>query len=223
LAHLLYIEGSPRKQRSASIEVAKAAVAAWLTVAHDPTVDTIDVWSSGPALPEFDGPVMEAKYAGIAGTPLTAEQELAWLAIRNLSARFHAADVLLIAAPLWNFSIPYKLKHLIDAVTQKDLLFSFDERGLNGLLHGKSALIICARGLDYSADGLTPAGIYDFQKPYIEAWLRFVGVEDIATVTVEKTLFGPDIDSAARANAKVEAVDVIRRYAGHKAPQAVLP
>jgi FMN-dependent NADH-azoreductase len=121
LAHLLYIEGSPRKQRSASIEVARTAIAAWRDTVANPTVDTIDVWSPDLALPEFDGPALEAKYAGIAGTPLTAEQEAAWSALRALSARFHAADVLLIAAPLWNFSIPYRLKHLIDAVTQKDL------------------------------------------------------------------------------------------------------
>lgn len=166
----------------------------------------IDVWSADPALPEFDGPVMEAKYAGIAGTPLTAEQETAWRAIRDLSARFHA--------PLWNFSIPYKLKHLIDAVTQKDLLFSFDENGPNGLLRHKKALVICARGLDYGKDALTPAHAFDFQKPYLEAWLRFIGINDMTVVTVEKTLFGPEIDAAVRAAAKVEAIEAMRRYAG---------
>jgi FMN-dependent NADH-azoreductase len=73
--------------------------------------------------------------------------------------------------------------------------------------------MICARGLDYSKGAPTPADAFDFQRPYLEAWLRFIGVGDVTTVTVEKTLFGPDIDTAARTAAKAEAVEVIRRYA----------
>jgi DNA-binding response OmpR family regulator len=68
MAHILYIEGSPRKQRSASIEVARAALAAWRS-------DSLDVWST--PLPEFDGLAMEAKYAALSGTQLTSEQEAA--------------------------------------------------------------------------------------------------------------------------------------------------
>ena len=74
LAHVLYIESSPRKLRSASIEVAQAALSAWRKADPKLTVDTLDVRST--KLPEFDGPLMEARYAGLAGTPLTKEQEL---------------------------------------------------------------------------------------------------------------------------------------------------
>jgi FMN-dependent NADH-azoreductase len=64
-----YIEGSAGKARSASIEVAAEALAAWRAADSTPTVDTLDVWSE--ELPDFDGPVMEAKYAAPSGTPLT--------------------------------------------------------------------------------------------------------------------------------------------------------
>ena len=211
MARVLYIEGSPRKLRSASIEVAQAALAAWRVADTSLTIDALDVWSS--ELPEFDGAAMEAKYAGLAGAELTAEQASAWAAIRKLAMRFHAADALLIAAPLWNFSVPYKLKHLIDVVSQKDLLFSFDARGFAGLLHGKKALLVCARGLDYSPSTDTPAGSYDFQKPYLETWLRFIGIADITTVVVEKTLFGAEIDRAARMSASSQAVEAVKRMA----------
>jgi FMN-dependent NADH-azoreductase len=93
------------------------------------------------------------------------------------------------------------------------LLFSFDERGFGGLLRGRTALLICARGLDYSPSAYTPAGTYDFQKPYLETWLRFIGISNITTVTVEKTLFGPEVDDAARAAAKVYAAEAARRCA----------
>jgi FMN-dependent NADH-azoreductase len=188
LTHVLYIEGSPRKHRSASIEAARAALAAWKEVDSSLTIDVLDVWSEG--LPEFNGHAMEAKYAGFAGTPLSEEQLAAWSAIRKLTDRFHAANVFVIASPLWNFGVPYRLKQLIDVVSQKDLLFSFDERGLNGLLSGKKALLVCARGLDYAPNSTTKAERYDYQRPYLEAWLRFIGISEIALVIVEKTLCG---------------------------------
>lgn len=209
MTQILYIEASPRKDRSASIEIARAALSAWQATDTSLTVDTLDVWSE--ELPEFDGEVMEAKYAGIAGRPLTKGQTASWSQIRALAARFLAADVLLLAVPLWNFSIPYKLKHLIDVVSQKDLLFTFGERGFDGLLRGRKALLICARGLDYGPSAGTPAGSYDFQKPYIETWLRFIGVSEIRTVVVEKTLFGPDVDRAAREAARGRVIAEVKR------------
>ena len=59
MAHVLYIESSPRKLRSASIEVAQAVLSAWRKADPKLTVDTLDVWST--KLPEFDGPLMEAR------------------------------------------------------------------------------------------------------------------------------------------------------------------
>ena len=208
MTHILYIEASPRKERSASIDVARAALSAWQVMDSSLTVDTLDVWST--VLPEFEGPVMEAKYAGIAGRPWTPTQAAAWSQIHMIAKRFLAADVLVLAVPLWNFSVPYKLKHLIDVISQKDVLFTFDEDGFGGLLHGRRALLICARGLDYAPSAATPARIYDFQKPYIETWLRFIGISAIWTVVAEKTLFGPDIDADARERARAQAIAAVR-------------
>ncbi|MCC8941234.1 NAD(P)H-dependent oxidoreductase [Bradyrhizobium sp. Arg68] len=211
MTRILYVEASPRKNRSASIEVAHAALAAWSDLDPDLSVDVLDVWST--ELPEFNGPIMAAKYAGLAGTPLTSEQAEAWAQISAIAARFLAADVILLAVPLWNFSIPYKLKQLIDVVSQKDVLFTFDGRAFDGLLGGRKALLVLARGLDYAPTGTTPAGTYDFQRPYLEMWLRYVGIADITTVVVEKTLMGPDVDSASRATAARAAIEAVRRLA----------
>jgi FMN-dependent NADH-azoreductase len=207
MTRVLYVEASPRKIRSASIEVARAAIAAWRKLDAGLAVDTLDVWST--VLPEIDGPVMEAKYAGLAGTPLTPAQAEAWSQISAIAARFLAADVMLLAVPLWNFSIPYKLKQLIDVVSQKDLLFTFDGQRFDGLLRGRKALVIYARGLDYAPTAATPAGTYDFQKPYIEMWLRYVGISDITCIVVEKTLAGPEIDHISRTSACAEAIDAV--------------
>ncbi|WP_439535474.1 FMN-dependent NADH-azoreductase [Methyloversatilis sp.] len=204
MPHLLYIESSPRKQRSASIEVARAFIDAWQTAHPDGTVDVLDVWSE--PMPEFDGPVLDAKYAGIAGTPLSEEQAAAWAQIRALAARFQQADRLLISAPMWNYSIPYKLKQLIDVVSQKDLLFTFDERGQLGTLGHCKAMLVLARGVEVgdAADALK-ASDWDLQRQYLDLWLRMVGVTDTRHILVEKTLYGPEVDTDARAAAVAQA------------------
>lgn len=211
MARLLYIEASPRKQRSASIEVAEAFLAAYRAAHPADQIEKLDLWALD--LPEFDGEALMAKYAGISGTALTRAQEAAWGTIRQLAAPFHLADKLLFAVPLWNFGIPYKLKHLIDLISQKDVLFTFDEMGLNGKLRGKRAAVIYARGLDYqSASSTTPAASYDFQKPYLEMWLRFIGVSDIQDIIVEKTLFGAEIDVESRTAARRQAEAMAQRF-----------
>lgn len=201
---LLHIECSPRKQRSASLEVARSFIARYQENAPGTEIVTLDLWNM--ALPEFDDVAMQAKYAGLNGTPLTFAQQDAWNTLKDLAAHLHQADVLVLSVPLWNFSIPYKLKHFIDLVSQKDILFSFDaERGLEGLLLNKTAVVTYARGLDFSAQSITPATHFDFQKPYVEAWLAFVGVTDVHSVIVEKTILGEEVDRSAREAANQQA------------------
>jgi FMN-dependent NADH-azoreductase len=144
---------------------------------------------------------------------LTSEQVEAWNGIRRLAAPFLAADKLLLAIPLWNFGIPYRLKQLIDLISQKDILFAFDGHGFQGLLKARKALVVYARCLDYlSITSSTPGAVYDFQKPYMEMWLRFVGVTEISGIVVEKTLFGAGIDSESRTQAKQQAVALATEF-----------
>lgn len=205
MAKLLYVEASPRKERSASIEVSRAFLEAYTAANPDDEIEKLDVWA--PELPNFNGEALAAKYAGLSGAPLTAEQKAVWADIRRLAGSFLDADKLLFAVPLWNFGIPYRLKQLIDLISHKDILFVFDGTGFRGLLKARKAAIVYARGLDYrSAHSSTPASTYDFQKPYMEMWLRTIGitqiVDVIVDVIVEKTLFGPEVDSDSRTKAK---------------------
>ncbi len=209
MADLLHIEASPRKQRSASLEAARAFIDAFRLSRPRASVETLDVWRV--PLPEFDSDALDAKYAGLSGTPLTPSQQAAWDQIHALAKPLHEASTLLFSVPLWNFAIPYKLKHFIDVVSQKDVLFSFDPQvGFGGLLAGKRAVVVYARGLDYGKQSITPAHSFDFQQPYFEAWLRFVGIENIESIVVEKTLFGAEVDAAAREAACREAAELAR-------------
>jgi FMN-dependent NADH-azoreductase len=211
MPRLLYVEASPRKDRSASIEVSRAFLEAYRVAHPDDEVETLDIWASD--LPSFNGEALAAKYAGLSGMPLTTKQKTVWDEIQRLAAPFLTADKLLLAVPLWNFGIPYRLKQLIDLISQKDILFSFDGTGFRGLLKARKAAVVYARGLDYlSAASSTPATTYDFQRPYMEMWLRFIGITTISEIIVEKTLFGAEIDVESRTKAKQRAVALAGQF-----------
>ena len=194
MAKLLYVETSPRKQRSASIEVARAFLDAYRHANPADSIEEIDVWNLD--LPEFDEAAFEAKYAGIEGRARTPAQQVVWDRFVALAQPFRDADKIVFAVPMWNWGIPYKLKHLIDVISMKDVLFTFDERGLLGLLGGKKALLVLAKGVDYSAGSATAA--WDQQTPYLTVWLNSLGITDITVLPVEKSLYGPEVDRSAR-------------------------
>ncbi|RKP45264.1 FMN-dependent NADH-azoreductase [Trinickia fusca] len=205
---LLHIEASPRKRQSVSLDVARTYLEAYRHAHPTHRIDVLDLWAA--RLPEFDGDALDAKYADLSGTALSVEQQQVWTSIRALAQQLHDADTLLFSVPLWNFSIPYKLKHFIDVVSQRNILFSFDEQGSAGLLKGKKAVVIYARGLDFSVGGSTPAHLFDFQRPFMEMWLRFVGVTEVESIVVEQTLQGPEISGAIREAALEQAVALAR-------------
>ncbi|MFC3943376.1 FMN-dependent NADH-azoreductase [Pseudomonas gingeri NCPPB 3146 = LMG 5327] len=212
---LLHIECSPRKHRSASLEAAHGFIERYRHHRPATEVMTLDLWSE--PLPDLDQPAMDAKYAALAGLALSPEQAKAWQRLEALGAPLLKADLIVLSVPLWNFGIPYKLKHFIDLVSHKGILFEFSpERGLEGLLGGRIAVVTYARGLDFSAQSATPAERFDFQKPYVEAWLQFVGITEVHSVTVEKTLLGQDMDEASRRAGAEQAHALADRLAGQR-------
>ena len=197
--HLLHVIASPRGPRSASREVADAFVTAWRELHSEGTVDTLDVWHT--VLPEFDGAALGAKYAALEGRERTAQEVEVWGAITALAERFRKAQLIVFSTPMWNFGIPYRLKHLIDVVSQKDLLFSFDERGLQGLLTGTKGVTIAARGAEL---GEFP----EHQESYLSTWYQMVGIKEHHDIVAEKTLYGPDIDAQSRQAACKAAIEL---------------
>ncbi len=111
MAKLLYIEASPRKSRSKSIEVAHTFLSTFQSAHSSVEVDKLDLWST--ELPRFDGDTLEAKYAIIHGQSHSPEQAKAWKRVEEVIERFKSADWYLFSLPMWNFGVPYVLKHFI--------------------------------------------------------------------------------------------------------------
>lgn len=200
MSKLLYIESSPRKTRSKSIEVSQAFLASYKTSNPNDEIVTIDLWDQ--QLPEFDGFTIDAKYQVLHGQDFDAEQAKAWQAVVDVCDEFKSADKYLISVPMWNFGVPYKFKHYIDVIAQPGQTFSFDPAsGYSGLVTGKPAAVIYARGGAYGGEG---SGM-DHQKPYVEQILGFFGFTQIHPIVIEPTLAAPDDVAATEAAAMAMA------------------
>lgn len=189
MATLLHIEASPRKNRSRSSQIVSKFISTYQTKNASDEVERMDVW--GTSIPDFDGAMLDAKYAVINGEDHTEEQVKEWASVQNLFDQFNSADKYLLTVPMWNFGIPYKLKHYIDVITQPGMAWSYSpEDSYQGLLKDKSAVVIYTSGDRYGiGTGFEP---YDLQKPYVNLWLNFIGITNIVELKLEGTLFPDD-------------------------------
>lgn len=139
---------------------------------------------------EFDVVVLVVKYVGLSGMVLMLEQVVVWWQIEWFVVLFYVVDKFLFGVLLWNFSILYKFKYLIDVILQKDVLFMFDVVGFVGKLVGKKVVVVYVCGLVYQLLGLLMLVVeFDLQCFYMEMWFRFVGVMDVIGIVVECMLF----------------------------------
>jgi FMN-dependent NADH-azoreductase len=203
MTKLLYIQASPRGAESRSIEVAEAYLASVRSGNPGLEVDTIDLWRED--LPAFDGDKAAAKMSVLAGAEPGGAQKTAWDELVTIANRFIAADRYLLAVPMWNSGIPYRLKQYIDIIHQPGLLWGFDpEKGYYGLLKGKQATLVFTSGV-YGTEAIPePASGTDHQSTYMRDWLDQAGVTDIAELRFQPTLLTSDPE-AELAVAKVRA------------------
>jgi FMN-dependent NADH-azoreductase len=145
MAKLLHIQTSPRGSRSASQALAEHFIDSYRNTHRGDTVETLNVWQA--QFPELDGAIIEAKYAIAHGQPHSPEQVHAWKAVARLADHFKLADKYIVSLPMWNFGIPYKLKHYIDLLVQPGLTFGFTQGGrLQGTGYRQTAPgNLCAR------------------------------------------------------------------------------
>ena len=202
MSQLFYIKASPRGEQSFSVSVADAFVAAYRRAHPRDDIRTVDLFQKD--LPPFDGAALQAKYAILSGGRPTEAQRGAWRAVEDTIAEFKAADKYLFALPMWNFGIPYRLKHYIDIITQPGYTFSFSpDQGYQGLVTGKPAMVVYARGGAYPPG--SAAESFDLQSRYLELWLGFIGIGQVRRLVVEPTLGQTDGGVALRSQAMAQA------------------
>ena len=107
----------------------------------------------------------------------------------QLIGELQAADLIVIASPMYNFGISSTLKAWFDHVLRAGLTFRYTEAGPEGLLKGKQAVVIESRGGLYSEG---PGAALNSQEPHLRTMLGFMGIDDITFVLAEKLAFGPE-------------------------------
>lgn len=192
MSKLLYIKASPRGAESRSAAVADAYLEALKAKEPGLVVDVLDVWTAG--LPEFDGNKNIAKLTVFGGGTPEGAIKTAWDEIVAIADRFTSADRYLIATPMWNGGIPYKLKQYIDLIHQPGLTFGFDPaKGYFGLVTGKQAAIVYTSGAWAQSFPAPDFGV-DHQSTYMTSWLNQAGITDIAEIRFQPTILTGDPD-----------------------------
>ncbi len=139
--------------------------------------------------------------AGVRAEAVTLAEAEARALSDQLIAELFAADIIVIGAPMYNFSIPSTLKAWFDHVLRAGVTFSYSEAGPKGLLEGKRVIVVEARGGLYSEG---PAQAADFQEAYLRHLLGFIGLTDVSFIRAEKIGYGPEARDAAIHGARVE-------------------
>ena len=117
-----------------------------------------------------------------------------------------ASDVIVVGAPMYNFSVPSQLKVWIDRVAQAGRTFNYTANGPVGLAGGKKVIVASTRGGVYSVG---PAAGLDFQEAYLKAVFGFFGITDVQFVRAEGLAMGPDARTQALEAAHAAMRDVV--------------
>ncbi|MGW6377439.1 FMN-dependent NADH-azoreductase [Rhodococcus sp. NPDC055112] len=208
MTNALHINASARGKSSDSRSIATTFLDALAVQDPTLTVDTLDLFEE--RLPDFGTAAAGAKLAVFTGQEQTLEQRRAWEQAREVFDRFAAADLYVLSIPIWNSGIPYILKQWIDLVTQPGWAFEFDPaQGYSGLLAGKRAVTVYTSGVH--SPGVPLEFGADFATPFVEDWLRFVGIDSVSEIRYAPTVLTPD-PSAGLAVAKERARELAATF-----------
>lgn len=178
MKRILTVEVSPRGKASASRAVTEAVVAR--LEALYPTATLVRRDLAAEHLPHLDQTTLDA----ITTTDPAAADRLkdtARLSDR-LTGELLAADLVVIATPMWNFGIPAALKAWIDLVLRPGRTFQYADGGVLGLARNKKAIVILSSGGVFTEG---PWSAWDFAAPYLRQILGFIGIADVQLVRVE--------------------------------------
>ena len=178
---ILHIISTPRGDASRTLKISESFLKGLKNKYPDCVVDTLDLFKD--TIPPLTLKTVSGKYVLLAGKDLSGELKEAWRDIERHITRFLSADGYLISTPMWNFSIPYILKHYIDIIVQPKYLFRYTDKGPEGLAKKKKMIVITSRGGDYSA--ASPFHAYDYQEPYLRAVFNLTGITDIVFINAE--------------------------------------
>jgi FMN-dependent NADH-azoreductase len=201
MSRILYVSSSPRGSASHSNQVA-ARVIDELRQANPQATLTVRDLAQAP-LSHIDADFVAATRS--ADGPRTEKQRAILAQSDALVDELLAADIIVIAAPMINFSVSTTLKSWFDYIARARRTFSYSEAGPKGLVTGKRVIVVSASGGIYSGENAA----LDFQVPWLRKMLGFLGMTDVEIIRVEGTAYGPEAADKALERATVQARDLV--------------
>lgn len=198
---LLHVDSSILGAHSVSRLLTAEIVAAWVASHPDTQVEHLDLAANAPA--HFDANAIGIK-TGLQAEPTEAQRRENAVS-EQLVTQFLAADVLVIGAPLYNFSIPTQLKAWIDRLAQMGRTFKYTDKGPVGLAGGKTVIVASSRGGVYSTTEGGQAA--EHQESYLKVVFGFFGITDVRFVRAEGLAMGDAVKAAALTSARSD-IDV---------------
>ncbi|QOZ44711.1 FMN-dependent NADH-azoreductase [Bradyrhizobium sp. CCBAU 53340] len=194
---LLHVDASILGGQSASRQLS-AAIVERLTVLN-PDTQVVRYDLAAEPIGHLTGPELLVQRGSAPEDAATKES-----AARNSKALddFVDADVIVIGAPMYNFSLPSQLKAWLDRVAVPGKTFRYTANGVEGLAQGKRVIIASSRGNLY-LDGQPAAG-FDHQEKYLKSFFTFLGVSDVTVIRAEGLGRSPENRTAALAAAAAE-------------------
>ena len=198
---LLHIDSSILAANSVSRQLTKSIVTLWRTSHPGTVVDYLDLAVDGPSHLSADslGFRMPAN-----GADITDTQRRENAISEDLVSRFLAADVVVVGAPLYNFTIPSQLKSWIDRIAQVGRTFTYTDKGPKGLASGKTVVVASTRGGVYSTSEGGRA--MEHQESYLQTMFGFMGITDVQFVRAEGVAMGEGPKAQALAAAQLDIV-----------------
>ncbi len=202
MSQLLYVSSSLSGAGSKSGQIAREFLDAWR--AGHPGTKLVERDLGANPVPHLSG-----ERLGAVATPhekRTDRQHATVAEIDALIEEVEAADVIVIAAPMYNFTISSTLKAWIDHITRAGRTFRYTADGPEGQLKNKRVFVVTGRGGFYSGD--SPMKSYDFQEPYLRTMLGFLGLDDVTFIHVE----GQQVSADAAAEGLSHARNAIAKH-----------
>ncbi len=194
MTNILRVESSIKGEASVSRKLTDRIVARLTAADPDATVTLRDL-STG--VPHIDGDWIGAVYTPAEARSPDQADRAAYS--DTLLAEVRAADILVIALPVYNFGVPAPLKGWIDHLARKGETFQYTEAGPEGLLKGKRAIVAL------SSDGTKIGSEIDFASGYIRHMLGFFGITDVDFIAADQMVFGPE-ETLKKAEAQIDAL-----------------
>lgn len=212
MSKVLYITANPKSvEQSFSLSVGEAFLDAYRAAKPNDEIVKLDLYQVD--IPYIDTDVFNGwgkLQQGAAFDALSAEEKSKVAKINEYTEQFISADKYVFVTPLWNFSIPPKMKAYIDTICIAGKTFKYTEAGPTGLLTDKKAVHIQARGGVYSEG---PAQDFEFGDRYIKTVLSFLGIPSIDSVIAEGMAQMPNEADNIKQKAITRAKEVAKSFA----------